>query len=66
LADEPTGNVDPETTAKILEVLTAVNEAGTTVIVATHDDVMVDRLRQRVVRLEKGKIAKDEKKGKYR
>jgi len=66
LADEPTGNIDPETTAKILEVLTKVNEAGTTVIVATHDEVVVDRLRRRVVRLEKGKVVKDEKKGKYR
>jgi len=65
LADEPTGNIDPETSEKICEVLKKVNKAGTTVLVATHDPEMVNRLKQRVVRLEKGVVVGDEREGKY-
>ena len=65
LADEPTGNIDPETSDKICEVLEKVNEAGTTVLVATHNPEMVNKLKRRVVRLEEGRVVGDEKEGGY-
>lgn len=65
-ADEPTGNLDPETAWQIIELLKKINEKGTTLLVATHNFEIVDSLSQRVVRLEKGKIVSDEKKGKYK
>jgi cell division transport system ATP-binding protein len=65
LADEPTGNVDDENAWKIVKILDKINQAGTTVIMATHDSEIVDTLSKRVIRLDKGKIISD-KKGKYR
>jgi cell division transport system ATP-binding protein len=59
LADEPTGNLDPELTQEILTLLQAANVRGTTVVVATHDLAMVERSGKRVVRLEKGRVTSD-------
>lgn len=65
VADEPTGNVDPKNTWEIVKLLEKINEMGTTVVVATHAADIVDRLGRRVVALEKGKLVRDQKKGKY-
>ena len=65
IADEPTGNLDPETGAGIMEVLQEANRRGATVICATHDKAAVDRLRRRVVAVEKGRIVRDEAEGAY-
>ncbi|HVX92784.1 MAG TPA: ATP-binding cassette domain-containing protein [Candidatus Dojkabacteria bacterium] len=65
IADEPTGNLDPENSKEILEILKAINASGTTVMVITHDDYLVDLMQTRVLRMEKGKITKDEKGGYY-
>lgn len=65
-ADEPTGNLDPQTAWQIVELLRQINEKGITVIMATHNFDIVDSLKKRVVRLEQGKIVSDEKKGKYK
>ena len=65
LADEPTGNLDPETSREIMELLEQVNETGTTVLVATHDQQIVDRLRKRVITLEAGQVVRDEARGRY-
>lgn len=66
LADEPTGNLDPETAWEILQVLGEINSHGATVIVATHNEGIVDTLRKRTITLEKGQIISDEKQGKYK
>jgi len=63
IADEPTGNIDPETSIEILEILKAINSWGTTVMVVTHDHDIVDSLQTRVIRLEKGEVVADEKGG---
>lgn len=65
-ADEPTGNLDPETAWQIVSLLKEINKNGTTVIVATHNADVVDSLKDRVIRLEKGKIISDKKEGSYR
>jgi cell division transport system ATP-binding protein len=65
LADEPTGNLDPETSIGIMQLLYRINRTGTTVVVATHDHDMVDRMRRRVIELEKGRIIRDERAGAY-
>jgi cell division transport system ATP-binding protein len=66
LADEPTGNLDPESSWKLVELLRKINkEDQTTIIMTTHNMEIVDSLKSRVIRLEKGKIIKDKKKGKY-
>lgn len=66
LADEPTGNLDPQTAQEISEVLERINkELGTTVVMATHDRLLVDRLKKRVVRVREGCIASDEATGVY-
>lgn len=59
IADEPTGNLDPKTSIEIIDLLYKVNLLGTTVLVVTHDTHIVDRLQQRVIRLEKGCIISD-------
>jgi len=66
LADEPTGNLDPETSIGIMQLLYRINKAGTTVVVATHDSHMVDRMRRRVIELQSGRIIRDEATGLYR
>jgi cell division transport system ATP-binding protein len=65
LADEPTGNLDPETSGGIMELLTRINSTGTTVVMATHDDDLVDRARRRVVELVDGRVVRDEAGGAY-
>jgi cell division transport system ATP-binding protein len=65
LADEPTGNLDPETSIGIMQLLYRINRTGTTVMVATHDSHMVDRMRRRVIELHKGRLVRDEHQGSY-
>jgi cell division transport system ATP-binding protein len=66
LADEPTGNLDPETSLGIMQLIYRINRAGTTVIVATHDSHMVDRMRRRVIEMSEGRVVRDEAGGAYR
>ena len=66
LADEPTGNLDPETSIGIMQLLYRMNRTGTTVIVATHDSEMVDKMRRRVIELSQGRIVRDQRGGSYR
>ena len=66
LADEPTGNLDPETSIGIMQLIYRINRTGTTVIVATHDKEMVDKMRRRVVELREGRIIRDQQSGLYR
>lgn len=65
IADEPTGNLDPDTSVGIMQLLHRINRIGTTVLVATHDKEMVDVMRKRVVALDEGKIVRDRVKGAY-
>jgi cell division transport system ATP-binding protein len=65
LADEPTGNLDPETSIDIMRLLYRINRTGTTVLVATHDQAMVDKMRRRVLELSEGQIVRDEATGLY-
>jgi len=65
LADEPTGNLDPETSIDIMRLLYRINRTGTTVLVATHDAAMVDKMRRRVLELSRGRIVRDEATGLY-
>ncbi len=65
LADEPTGNLDPETSLGIMQLLYRINRTGTTVVVATHDHEMVDRMRRRVIELDRGKVVRDLPAGEY-
>ena len=65
IADEPTGNLDPETSLGIMQLLYRINKTGTTVVMATHDREMVDRMRRRVIQLEGGKVIRDQKRGGY-
>ncbi len=66
LADEPTGNLDPETSIGIMQLIYRINRTGTTVVVATHDNEMVDKMRRRVVELREGRIVRDQRSGLYR
>jgi cell division transport system ATP-binding protein len=61
LADEPTGNLDPTTSQDIMALLNRVNEQGTTIIMATHDRGIVDRMQKRVIELSGGVIIRDER-----
>lgn len=65
LADEPTGNLDPVMTEEIMQILTQINEMGTTVIVVTHDIHMVNSMKKRVIELDNGQIVRDEHQGGY-
>ena len=65
LCDEPTGNLDPDTSYGIMKVLEVINNMGTTIIMATHDKEMVDKMEKRVILLEDGKLIKDFVKGTY-
>ena len=65
LADEPTGNLDPTNSLEIVRLLDRINRTGTTIVMATHDDDIVDQLRKRVVELANGHIIRDENKGVY-
>jgi cell division transport system ATP-binding protein len=65
IADEPTGNLDPETSIGIMQLLYRINRSGTTVIVATHDREMVDKMEMRVVALEGGRLVRDQRQARY-
>ncbi len=65
IADEPTGNLDPLNTREIIHLLEKINSLGTTVILATHDKEVINSLERRVVTLEKGKLVRDEQRGRY-
>jgi cell division transport system ATP-binding protein len=65
LADEPTGNLDPETSIDIMRLLYRINRTGTTILVATHDQAMVDKMRRRVLELSRGRIVRDDAAGLY-
>ena len=65
LADEPTGNIDPQTSVGIMRLLDRINRTGTTVVMATHDRGIVDTMRRRVVELDRGVIVRDQARGVY-
>ena len=65
LADEPTGNLDPNTSVDIMRLLDKVNKIGTTVVMATHDQAIVDAMRKRVIELDNGKVVRDQSRGVY-
>ena len=65
IADEPTGNLDPVNTYEIIQILKKINDLGTTVILTTHNKGVIDSLGKRVITMEDGKIARDDKTGKY-
>ncbi|MFZ4584910.1 MAG: cell division ATP-binding protein FtsE [Acidimicrobiia bacterium] len=65
LADEPTGNLDPQTTVGIMRLLDRINRTGTTIVMATHDARIVDTMRRRVIELEHGQLVRDQARGVY-
>jgi cell division transport system ATP-binding protein len=65
ICDEPTGNLDPDTSVGIMQLLYKINRAGTTILMVTHDREMVDKMRRRVIALDGGKLARDERRGGY-
>jgi cell division transport system ATP-binding protein len=65
LADEPTGNLDPSTSEGIMRLLDRINRTGTTVVMATHDQSIVDRMRRRVIELDRGSLVRDQARGIY-
>jgi cell division transport system ATP-binding protein len=65
IADEPTGNLDPQTSVGIMRLLDRINRTGTTVVMATHDDDIVDQMRKRVIELESGRVVRDQSRGVY-
>ena len=65
IADEPTGNLDPETSWDIMDIFHRINQSGTTIVMATHDKNIVDTMQRRVIAIEDGKIVRDEARGVY-
>jgi cell division transport system ATP-binding protein len=65
ICDEPTGNLDTDTSVGIMQLLYRINRAGTTILMVTHDREMVDKMRKRVIALEDGRLARDERRGGY-
>lgn len=65
IADEPTGNLDPETAWEIMKLLKQINRRGTTIVMATHAKEIVDVMQQRVIALEQGRVVRDDRKGVY-
>ncbi|MBU1557472.1 ATP-binding cassette domain-containing protein [Patescibacteria group bacterium] len=65
IADEPTGNLDPINTYEIVQILKKINELGTTVILTTHNKGVIDSIGKRVITMDKGKIVRDDKRGKF-
>jgi cell division transport system ATP-binding protein len=65
VCDEPTGNLDPDTSVGIMQLLYRINRSGTTILMVTHDREMVDKMRKRVIALEDGRLARDERRGGY-
>lgn len=66
ICDEPTGNLDPDTSMEIMKVLEAINDLGTTIIMVTHDREIVNKMKKRTILLEAGRILKDYEKGTYK
>ena len=66
ICDEQTGNLDPDTSYEIMNVLDEINKRGTTVIMVTHDTGIVEKMKKRVILLEEGRILKDYKEGTYK
>jgi len=65
ICDEPTGNLDPDTSVGIMQLLYRINRSGTTILMVTHDREMVDKMRKRVIALEDGRLSRDERRGGY-
>jgi cell division transport system ATP-binding protein len=65
ICDEPTGNLDPDTSVGIMQLLYRINRAGTTILMVTHDRELVDKMRKRVIALEEGRVIRDERRGGY-
>jgi len=65
IADEPTGNLDPDTSWEIMKIFDKINRGGTTLVMATHDKMVVDAMKRRVIAIEKGRIVRDQTKGAY-
>jgi len=65
ICDEPTGNLDPDTSLEVMKVIEKINDLGTTIVMATHDREMVDKMKKRVILLDNGKLVKDYEKGSY-
>ncbi|MGF7184708.1 cell division transport system ATP-binding protein [Desulfitispora alkaliphila] len=65
IADEPTGNLDPDNSWEIMDLLVKVNKRGTTVVMATHAKEIVDMMKKRVIAIEKGKVVRDQERGRY-
>jgi cell division transport system ATP-binding protein len=65
LCDEPTGNLDPQNTNEVMDLLHRINLKGTTILIATHNALVVDRMRRRVIRMENGRVVADEERGYY-
>jgi cell division transport system ATP-binding protein len=65
VCDEPNGNLDPDTSVGIMQLLYRINRSGTTILMVTHDREMVDKMRKRVIALEEGRLARDERRGGY-
>ena len=65
VCDEPTGNLDPDTSVGIMQLLYRINRAGTTILMVTHDREMVDKMRKRVIALDNGDVIRDERRGQY-
>ncbi len=65
IADEPTGNLDPETAKEIMELIDDINKAGTTVVMATHAKEIVNSMKKRVIAIDKGEVVSDVQKGGY-
>ncbi len=66
ICDEPTGNLDPDTSYEVMKVIEKINELGTTIVMATHDREMVNKLKKRVIILDNGRLVKDYEKGTYK
>lgn len=65
VADEPTGNLDPENAMEIFKLLEKINQSGTTILMATHNDSLVNQFRHRIIRLDNGRLIRDEYEGEY-
>ena len=66
IADEPTGMIDPDSADDVVAILEKINSLGTTIVMATHDQAIVNKLKKRVIRIEEGKLVSDKVGGKYR
>ena len=65
IADEPTGNLDPDTSWGIMQIFQRINDAGTTIVMATHDKAIVDGMKKRVIEIESGHVIRDQARGYY-